>query len=81
MIAFYNKYPEFQSTPFYLTGESYAGKYIPQFARRIIDYNNANPPFKIPLVSCLIGDPFTSPIQQRTHMYVIAKGLDIVDKY
>jgi carboxypeptidase C (cathepsin A) len=32
LIGFYNLHPEFKSVPFFITGESYAGKYIPLFA-------------------------------------------------
>jgi carboxypeptidase C (cathepsin A) len=39
MLGFYQLYPEYLNRPFYITGESYAGKYIPLFAYNIINYN------------------------------------------
>lgn len=39
LLQFYETYPEFKIRPLYLTGESYAGKYIPIFGTYIIDYN------------------------------------------
>lgn len=35
-------YPEYKTRKFYLTGESYGGKYIPLFATHIINYNKAH---------------------------------------
>jgi carboxypeptidase C (cathepsin A) len=32
MLLIYIEFPELKSLPLYLTGESYAGKYVPYFA-------------------------------------------------
>lgn len=64
VLAFYDKYPEFKTRQFLITGESYAGKYIPLFAAHVITYNSQNPGrFQIPLQTVLIGDPFASPLK------------------
>ena len=34
---FFNKYPSFKTNPFYLTGESYAGVYIPMLGVKILE--------------------------------------------
>jgi len=34
---FFNKYPSFNSNPFYLAGESYAGVYIPMLGVKILE--------------------------------------------
>lgn len=39
LVAFYMKYPEFKTRHFLITGESYAGKYIPIFGHHVLLYN------------------------------------------
>ena len=82
MIEFYNIHPEYKSLPFFITGESYAGKYIPIFAKTIIDYNieqSAVGGYQIPLKALVIGDPLTAPPLQRVMMPTIGKALNIYD--
>ena len=53
---FLNKFPEYTNNTFYLAGEDYAGKYIPDLALRIIsDADN-----KINLKGILLGNPVLS---------------------
>lgn len=35
LIKFIQKYPEYNKRQFLITGESYAGKYIPQIAKKL----------------------------------------------
>lgn len=53
---FTNKFPEYLANPFYLSGESYAGKYIPDLAKAIYS-NNLISDLKINLKGLLIGNP------------------------
>jgi carboxypeptidase C (cathepsin A) len=63
---FFQQHPELESKSFYLAGESYAGKYLPQLAIRIISEAGATP--KINLKGLLIGDPWVNPrLQQRAN--------------
>lgn len=39
MVMFLDKYPEFKTKKIYLTGESYAGKYLPLFTSDILKWN------------------------------------------
>lgn len=41
MQAFLRAYPEYAGRPFFVTGESYAGHYIPLIAKKILSANKA----------------------------------------
>ena len=58
---FFNTY--FNGTsPVYITGESYAGKYIPSIASYILAQNKlSTTQYKLNLQGIAIGDGFTSP--------------------
>lgn len=58
LIAFFAKFPEFVTNKFYISGESYAGVYIPYLATYILSYNQ-NAAQKINLQGILVGNPVT----------------------
>ena len=41
ILAFFKAFPERQNNDFYISGESYAGVYIPMFADNLIQHNAA----------------------------------------
>lgn len=62
VIQFYLKFPQFASKDFYISGESYAGIYIPTLASKILDYNLlASTTIPIPLKGLMIGNGCTDP--------------------
>jgi hypothetical protein len=80
MLEFYEMYPELKDNRFFMTGESYAGKYLPLFTHEILEYNRyQSAETKIPLEFSYIIDPYPSPAIQRTHMHLVGQGLDILD--
>lgn len=74
LIFFFTQHPELANKPLYLAGESYAGKYLPQLATRLI-YNK-----KIKLQGIILGDPWINPrLQQKANIdYAYYHGL--IDK-
>ena len=77
MKGFYLKFPDMKENRFYISGESYGGKYLPAIANSIIRYNkNATAQDKIPLYGVLIGNGFTDPMVQflTTRFFPISNG-------
>lgn len=42
LLSFFKKFPQFKKNPFYITGESYGGIYIPLLTRKILDNQREN---------------------------------------
>ncbi|KAL0487460.1 cathepsin A [Acrasis kona] len=59
LISFFKKYPQFAKNPFYVSGESYAGHYVPVSTNAIFEGNKRgdNPP--INLKGFLVGNGVT----------------------
>ena len=56
-------FKNFTKTPLFITGESYAGKFIPSITQKILQENALpNNTFKINLAGIAIGDGWTSPL-------------------
>ena len=79
LLQFYDIYPVFQGHQLILSGESYAGKYIPRFAYQLLLHNEAEATTIFNLTSVLIGDPYIAPLSQRTSMYKLPRALNILD--
>ena len=60
MKQFFQMFPEYQQNDFFITGESYAGKYIPALAYTI-HMNNPNAKLKINLQGIAIGNGGSDP--------------------
>ncbi|WCJ43423.1 serine carboxypeptidase-like 42 [Euphorbia peplus] len=57
LLNWYKKFPEFKSQELFLTGESYAGHYIPQLAEVLLDHNARSTGFKFNIKGVAIGNP------------------------
>ncbi len=57
LIQFFQKYPQFSNNDFYISGESYAGRYIPLLVNQIYENNKVSSQ-KINLKGFLIGNGF-----------------------
>ncbi|XP_060213416.1 serine carboxypeptidase-like isoform X2 [Lycium barbarum] len=59
--AFFNAHPEYVNNDFYISGESYAGHYIPVFASRVHQGNKNEEGIYINLKGFAIGNGMTNP--------------------
>jgi len=58
--GFLQEYPQFASLPFWITGESYGGHYVPELAKRILDGNSQGKYPKINIEGIMVGNAWTS---------------------
>lgn len=71
---FFKKFPEYQENnqSFHISGESYAGHYIPVFASEILSHPVEDRSFN--LTSVLIGNGLTDPLNQYPYYQPMACG-------
>lgn len=75
LVQFFLLFPELQNNDFFVTGESYAGKYVPAVSRAIKDYN-INAKIKINLKGLAIGNGLCDPGNQLLYSdYLYQIGL------
>lgn len=74
MHNLWEAFPVLKEKDLYVTGESYAGKYIPRYSWELLNDDFFN------LKASLIGDPYTAPLTQRTHMHLVPEALNILDE-
>ncbi|KAM7516706.1 hypothetical protein LguiA_006289 [Lonicera macranthoides] len=58
LIRWMERFPRYKNREVYITGESYAGHYVPQLAREILNYN-VNSKHKINLKGFMVGNAVT----------------------
>ncbi|KAI4347682.1 hypothetical protein L6164_008471 [Bauhinia variegata] len=78
--AFFAEHPEYAENDFYITGESYAGHYIPALAARVHRGNKANEGIHINLKGFAIGNGLTDPAIQYKAYTDYALDMGIIQK-
>lgn len=75
LYNFYIEFPHLKKCPVYLTGESFAGHYIPNLANKIL--NNQLYQLGIKLVGIAIGDGWVDPLNQVNYYdsYLYSTGI------
>lgn len=75
LVQFFQLFPDLQKNEFYVTGESYAGKYVPAVSYAIYK-NNPSADVVINLQGLALGNGFTDPINQLNYAdYLYQIGL------
>jgi cathepsin A (carboxypeptidase C) len=70
LTLFFKQFPEYSEQEFHITGESYAGHYIPVFAHEILSHKKRN----INLKSVAIGNGLTDGLTQYNYYKPMACG-------
>lgn len=64
LTNFYNEFPSLKKSPLYITGESFAGHYIPNLARKILTNNTFLAATGVKLTGIAIGGGWVNPANQ-----------------
>ncbi|CAH9072302.1 unnamed protein product [Cuscuta epithymum] len=78
--AFFNKHHEYVKNDFFITGESYAGHYIPALASRVNEGNMENQGTHINLKGFAIGNGLTDPLIQYAAYTDYAMEQNLINK-
>ncbi|KAF1867927.1 hypothetical protein Lal_00042441 [Lupinus albus] len=76
-LKWYEKFPSYKSRELFLTGESYAGHYIPQLADALLNFNANSTDFKFNIKGVAIGNPLLKlgSFRQSRYEYYWSHGL------
>ena len=83
MQQFYAMFPDKLDDEFYITGESYAGHYIPALAHKIHVENGRGGRPRVPLAGFAIGDGWSDPetmVMQYADMLYSVSSRSLVDR-
>ncbi|KAK4754954.1 hypothetical protein SAY87_008711 [Trapa incisa] len=59
LIRWMSRFPQYKHREFFIAGESYAGHYVPQLAKKVHDYNKGQPRPFINLKGFIVGNAVT----------------------
>jgi carboxypeptidase C (cathepsin A) len=76
LVNFYDTWPELAQSPLILTGESFAGHYIPVLAKKIL----TNTTLKFKLGAVAIGDGWTDPMNQINYYDTYLWSVGVIDR-
>ncbi|BFZ23161.1 hypothetical protein BsWGS_26199 [Bradybaena similaris] len=77
VLQFFELFPEYKTRGFYISGQSYAGKYVPALAHRIHQHKHNT---EIPLRGIILGAPMFDPFRQCAAYFTYLYGLGILSK-
>ncbi|CAO2034547.1 unnamed protein product [Urochloa humidicola] len=78
LLKWFELYPEFQSNPFYMSGESYAGVYIPTLADEVFKGIEKGVEPRINFKGYLIGNGFTDVDYDYNSFVPFAHGMGLI---
>ena len=70
VLEWYKKFPEFQKNDLYISGESYAGIYVPYLSNEIWEHNQGEADFKPNLKGFMVGNGVTNWTYDTNTAYI-----------
>ncbi|KAK1420930.1 hypothetical protein QVD17_22902 [Tagetes erecta] len=69
LLNWLERFPQYKGRDFYITGESYAGHYVPQLSQAIVRYNKANATSPINLKGYMVGNALTNDYSDHVGVF------------
>lgn len=69
LLNWFERFPQYKGRDFYLTGESYAGHYVPQLSQAIVRYNSAKKEKTINLKGYMVGNALTDDYHDHLGLF------------
>uniref|UniRef100_A0A6N2MI42 Carboxypeptidase n=1 Tax=Salix viminalis TaxID=40686 RepID=A0A6N2MI42_SALVM len=69
LLNWFERFPQYKGRDFYITGESYAGHYVPQLSQAIVWYNRETKDEKINLRSYMVGNALTDDYHDHLGLF------------
>ncbi|PKI45093.1 hypothetical protein CRG98_034477 [Punica granatum] len=78
LLKWFELYPEFQANPFYISGESYAGVYVPMLASEVIKAIEGNQQPSINFKGYLVGNGIADDVFDGNGLVPFAFGMGLI---
>ncbi|KAK9141131.1 hypothetical protein Scep_010812 [Stephania cephalantha] len=78
LLKWFEQYQEFQSNPFYIAGESYAGVYVPTLASEVVKGIDSGAKPTINLKGYMVGNGVTDPEFDGNALVPFAHGMGLI---
>ncbi|XP_050213164.1 serine carboxypeptidase II-2 [Mercurialis annua] len=69
LLRWFDRFPQFKGRDFYITGESYAGHYVPQLSQAIVRHNKETKGRTINLRGYMVGNALTDDYHDRLGVF------------
>lgn len=78
LLKWFEMFPEFQSNPFYISGESYAGVYVPTLASEVVKGNKEGLKPALNLKGYLVGNGVADSMYDGNALVPFAHGMGLI---
>jgi len=69
LLKWFERFPQYKGRDFYITGESYAGHYVPQLSQAIVRYNSENEERTVNLRGYMVGNALTDDFHDHLGVF------------